>query len=119
MRELLCRSLIAALLLGPVLTVAVHIASIPKISEYQPGLTEAETKAYDDRTVLDFEKFLESRRLRLTRYQSLREEMRYPSFWKGIAWGSIEPFIAVFLGCIIVGGAERRRTLRASTSAGG
>ena len=119
MRGLLVRSLLVALLLGPVVTFIVGIARISKITEYEPGISEAEMKAYEGRTVAELERFLQSRRVRLTRYQSLREQMRYPFFWKGIARGSVGPCVAVFLGCIIVGGAERRRALAPKAKATG
>jgi hypothetical protein len=116
-KGLLIRSFLAALLIAPLATLVVDISRMRAITEYQPGISEAEMKAYDNRTVAELEAFLQSRRARLTRYQSLREVMRYSYFWKGLARGSVAPCIAVFLGCVIVGGIERRHALSAKMNA--
>jgi hypothetical protein len=118
MKGLLLRSFLAALLIAPLTNLVVSIARTPNSTEYQPGISTAEMKAYDNRTVAELEAFLESRRVRLTRYQSLRESMRYGILWKGTARGSVASFIAVLLGCVIVGGIERRHALALKTNAG-
>ncbi len=118
MKGLLIRSFLAAVLIAPLANLVVGIASVRAITEYQPGISEAEMRSYDNRTVAELQTFLQSRGVRLTRYQALRESMRYSYFWKGLARGSVAPCIAVFLGCVIVGGTERRHALSARMNAG-
>jgi hypothetical protein len=116
MKGLLLRSLLAALLIGPVATSIVGIASMRPITEYEPGISEAEMKAYDNRTVAELEAFLQSGRMRLTRYQAIRESMRFPGFWTGLVWQSVQSFVGLFLVCVVVGGIERRHALAAKTN---
>jgi len=108
MKNLLVRSLLAALLIGPLVTFVIGVGRMRLIREYQPGISESEMKAYENRTVAEFEAYLQSRQVQLTHYQSLRELMRHPFYWQGLARASTAPCIAVFLGCVIVGKSERR-----------
>lgn len=82
------------------------------ITKYQPGISETEMKAYQGRTVAELEACLQSRQVYLTRYQSLREQISYSYFWKGIARRSLAPGVAVFFGCPILGRAEWRRAVK-------
>ena len=109
MRSLLLKSLLVAVLIGPVSTFVSTVASTRANVKYEPGISEDEFRSYDNRTVSDLQAFLKSREVKLTRYQSLRESMGYAYFWKGIARSSLRCGIAVFLGCIIVGTWDRRR----------
>lgn len=113
MRGLLLRSLLVALLIGPLVTFVATVASV-RTKKYEPGLSEAEIKSYDNRTVSDLEAFLKSRQVTVTRYQWLRESIGYAHFWEGIARSSLEPCIGIFLGCIVVGSLERRYGLTAT-----
>jgi hypothetical protein len=111
MKSLLLKALLAAIVIGPLVTFVVGVARIRTITEYEPGISESEMKAYENRTVAEFEAHLQSRQVRLTRYQSLRELMRHSFYWKGLTQASTAPCIAVFLGCVIVGKSERRYAL--------
>jgi hypothetical protein len=108
MRRLLLRSLLVALLIGPVVAFVSAVASVRTPVEYEPGVSQAEIKSYDSRTVSELEAFLKSRQVKLTRYQWLRESIGYSYFWKGIARSSVGPFVGIFLGSIVVGTWERR-----------
>jgi hypothetical protein len=108
MRSLLLRSLLVALLIGPLVTFVSTVASVRTTVRYDPGLSEAEIKSYDNRKVSDLEAVLKSREVKFTRYQWLRESIGYSYFWKGVARSSLGPCIGIFLGCIIVGRLERR-----------
>ena|SRR5208283_5563587 len=118
MRSLVLRSLLVALLVGPLVTFVSTVASVRTTVKYEPGLSEAEMKLYDNRTVSELEAFLKSREMKFTRYQWLRENIGYAYFWKGIARSSLGHCIGIFLGCIVVGGLERRSgsTQRLATS---
>jgi hypothetical protein len=115
MRTLLLRSLLVALLIGPLVTFVSTVASVRTMSRegvfmvtYEPALSEVEIKSYDNRTVSDLKALMKSREVKVTRYQWLRESIGYAYFWKGIARSSLGPCIGIFLGCIVVGGLERR-----------
>jgi hypothetical protein len=111
MRSLLLRSLLVALLVGPLVTFVSTVASVRTTVKYEPGLSEAEMKSYDNRKVSELEAFLKSREVKFTRYQWLRESIGCAYFWKGIARSSLGPCIGIFLGCIVVGRLERRNGL--------
>lgn len=108
MKSLLLRSLLAAALIGPLVAFASTVASVRPGVRYAPGISQYELKSYDSRSVTDLEAFLQSREVKLTRSQWLRESIGSAQFWEGNAWKSVEPIIGIFLGCIIVGGLERR-----------
>jgi hypothetical protein len=111
MRSLLVRSLLAALLIGPLVTFVSTVASVRTTVKYEPGLSEDEIKSFDNRTVADLQAFMNSRAVKFTRYQWLRESIGYADFWKAIAVRSLGPCIGIFLGCLIVGRLERRDDL--------
>jgi hypothetical protein len=105
---LFLRSLVVALLIGPLVTFVATVASVRTTVKYEPGLSESEMKSYDNRTVSDLDAFLKSRQVKFTRYQWLRESVSNAYFWEGIALRSLGPCIGIFLGCIVVGTLERR-----------
>ena len=106
---LILRSLLAAVLIGPVVTFVATVASVRTTVSYEPGLSQEELKSYDNRTVVDLNAFLKSRAVKFTRSEWLRESIGNAYFWKGIAWKSVGPCIGIFLGCIAVGQLERRQ----------
>lgn len=108
MKSLLLRSLLAAVLIGPLVAFVSTVASTRATVAYVPGISQDEFKSYDSRPVSDLDAFLKSRQVKLTRTQWLRESIGYAYFWQGIAWQSLGPSAGIFLGCIIVGGLERR-----------
>lgn len=110
MKTLLVRSLLAAVLIGPLVTFVSTVASVRTTVKYEPGISEDELKSYDSRTVSDLDAFLKSRQVKFTRFQWLRESIGYAYFWKAIAWKSLGPSIGIFLGCIAVGRLERRQS---------
>jgi hypothetical protein len=103
MRRLLLRSLLVALLIGPVVAFVSAVASVRTPVEYEPGVSQAEIKSYDSRTVSELEAFLKSRQVKLTRYQWLRESIGYSYFWKGIARSSVGPSSEYFSGASLSG----------------
>lgn len=111
MRSLVLRSLLVALLVGPLVTLVSTVASVRTGVKYEPGLSEAEVKSYDNRTVSELEAFLKSRSIEFARYQWLRESIVEAYYWKGVARSSLGPCIGIFLGCILVGKWEQRNGL--------
>ena len=107
-RGLFLKSLLVALLIGPLVALVSTVTSVHATVEYEPGVSQVELKSYDSRTVSELEAFLKSRQLKLTRYQWLRESIGYSYFWKGIALSSVGPFVGIFLGSVVVGMWDRR-----------
>ncbi len=68
MRSLLLRSLLVALLIGPLVTFVSTVASMRTTVKYEPGLSEDELKSYDNRTVSDLKAFMKSREVKFARY---------------------------------------------------
>lgn len=108
MKSLLVRSLLAAVLIGPLVTFVSTVASMRTTVAYVPGISQDEFKSYDSRPVSELEAFMKSRQVKFTRTQWLHESIGYAYFWRGIAWQSLGPSVGMFLGCVIVGSLERR-----------
>lgn len=109
MKTLILRSLLAGLLIGPIVAFVSTVASVRTTVRYEPPLSQEELKSYDNRAVADLDALFKSRAVKLTRSEWLRESIGYAYFWKGIAWKSVGPCIGIFLGCIAVGSMERRQ----------
>src|ERR1700761_3887949 len=101
MRSLLLRSLLVAVLIGPVVTLVSTVASTQVSVKYEPGISEDEFRSYDNRTVSDLKAFMKSREVKFTRSQWLRESIGYSYFWEEIARRSVGPCIGIFIGCAI------------------
>jgi hypothetical protein len=102
---------LVAVLVGPPIRFVSAVISMRPGVRYEPGISEDEFKSYDKRTVSDLQAFLKSREIKFTRYQWLRESFGYAYFWEGIARSSVGPCIGIFIGCLITGALERRRSL--------
>jgi len=71
----------------------------------------------DNLTVKQVQALTAARTVRITRTQWLAESLGSAYFWHDVAMRSIAPFAAIFLGCVCIGGLERRKlTVSASTS---
>jgi len=109
MKSLVLKSVLVAVLLGPIITVVFAVAYSRSSVRFEPGISETEFKSYDNRSLSDLQALMKSREVKLTRYQTLRDSMGYAYFWKGIARSSLPSSIAVFLGCMIIGTWDRHR----------
>jgi hypothetical protein len=109
MKSLVLKSLLVAVLIGPIITLVFAVAYSRSSVRFEPGISEAEFKSYDNRSFSDLQALMKSREVKLTRYQTLRDSMGHAYFWKGIAQSSLRSCIAVFLGCVIIGTWDRRR----------
>jgi hypothetical protein len=108
MRTLIFRSLLAAVLIGVPATFASTVLSTRVTVRYEPGISEAEMKAYDDRPVSELTALLKSRSVKFSRSQWLRESVGEMYFWQDISLKSVVPCVGIFLGCLVVGLLERR-----------
>ena len=77
--------------------------------KYDPAISEAEFHQMGNMTVNEMEAALAKRRVKLKRWDSLRETVPYPDFWKRVAHDAVVPSCGVFLACAWVGGTEKRR----------
>ena len=112
MQLLVIRSLVTAIVVASVFTVTLRIATIRPIHEYLPGVSQEEMKAFDNKTVAEFESYLKSRQVQLTWTQTFRQFVRLPSFWRGMALSSAWSAIPAFFSAMLVGWMERRQALR-------
>lgn len=76
MKTLLLRSLLAAVLIGPLVAFVSTVASVRTTVKFEPGLSQDELGSYDNRTVADLDAFFKSRAVKFTRSQWLRESHR-------------------------------------------
>jgi hypothetical protein len=112
MRALFLRSLIAAVLIGPAIGFAGEFASMHNVTKYDPPLSEAEFHRMGNVAMNEVEATLRAREIKLTRWEWLKDSIRYSDFWKHVAATGIVPGSGVFLGCIWVGWMERSRAQR-------
>lgn len=109
MKALLIRSLLVAVLIGPVIDVGRTVASLKGGTKYEPPISEAEWHQMGNMTVNEMDAALAKRRIKMTRWDWLKESVPYSYFWKDVARDAIIPICGVFLACSWVGWTEKRR----------
>jgi hypothetical protein len=112
MKALFLKSLIAAILLGPAIGFVSQLATIRGGIKFEPPLSDTERHQMGNLTVNEMEATLSKRRVRMTRWDWLRDSIPYSYFWKQVAFNAIVPSLGVFLGCVCVGWMEVRRVQR-------
>ena len=116
MKALLLRSLFVAVLVGPAICLVSTVASLQGGTKYDPPVSEAEFHQMGNMTVNDMEAALAKRRIKMTRWDWLRDSVPYSYFWKQVAHDSIVPSLGVFLACTWVGWIEQRHVQRLRTA---
>ena len=109
MKALLLRSLFVAVLVGPAIGLVSIVASLQGGTKYDPPLSQSEFHQMGNMTVNEMEAALAKRRIKMTRWDWLRESVHYSYFWKQVARNGIVPICGVFLACAWVGWMEKRR----------
>lgn len=109
MKALLLRSLLIAVLVGPAIGFISKVASIRGGIKYDPPFSEAERYHMQNMTVNEMESALAKRRIKMTRWDWLRESVPYSYFWEEVAGDAIVPVCGVFLACSWIGWLEKRR----------
>lgn len=109
MKARLLRALLVAILIGPAIGLTSKVASIRGGIKFDPPLSEAERLQMRNMTVDEMEGILAKRRIKMTRWDWLRESLPYSYFWKEVARDAIVPTCGVFLACAWVGWMEQRR----------
>jgi hypothetical protein len=107
-KTLLLRFLLVAVLVGPAINFVSTIALFHRATKYDPPITEAEFRQMGNMTVDEMDAALAKRRIKMTRWDWLRESVPYSYFWKQVAHAAIVPSCGVFLACTWVGWMERR-----------
>ena len=113
MKALLMRSLIAAVIMGPVIAIVSEVVSIRDAKRYQPPVSQTEMAAMRSLPVNQVEAVLRGREVKVSRWEWLTESVRYSYFWKQVAETGIAPGLGFFLACIWVGWMEKRYAQRA------
>jgi len=109
MKALVFSSFIAAILLGPAISFVGELVSIRNAINFQPAMSDAERYQMGNLTVNEAEAILGKRKIKITRWEWLRNSIPYSYYWKHVAFNAIVPGSGVFLGCVFVGWMELRR----------
>jgi hypothetical protein len=109
MRALFLHSLLLAVLVGPTIGLATKFTTLQGGIKYDPPMSEAEFHQMRNMTVNEMEATLAKRRIRITRWELLRESVSYSYFWKQVAHDAIIPSCGVFVACMCLGFIERKR----------
>lgn len=109
MRALLLRSLLVAILVGTAIDFVSRVASFRGGMKYEPPFSVAERHEIQSMTVNEMDAVLAKRRIKMTRWDWLRESAGYAYFWKEVARDAMVPICGVFLACAWIGWMERRR----------
>ena len=108
MKALLLRSLLAAVLVGPAINIVSTIMMFHRATKYDPPISEVEFHQMGNMTVNEMDAALAKRRIKLTRWDWLKESVPYSYFWKQVARDAIVPTCGVFLACAWAGWMEKR-----------
>jgi hypothetical protein len=111
-KALLVRSLLVAVLVGPAINLVSTFALFRHATKYDPPVSESEFHQMGNMTVNEMDAVLAKRRIKMTRWDWLRDSVQYSYFWKQVARDAIVPSCGVFLACTWVGWMERRRAQR-------
>ncbi len=109
MKALLLRSLLVAVLVGPAIDLIGTVVRLKGGMKYDPPINEAEFHQMGNMTVNEMEAALAKRRIKMTRWDWVRDSVPYSYFWKQVAHDAIVPSSGVFLACIWVGWMEQKR----------
>ena len=112
-KDLLLRSLLVAVLVGPAIGFVSKVTLIQGGVKYEPPVSEAEFHQMRNMTVSEMEATMAKRRIKMTWWDWLRDSVPYSYFWKQVAHESIVPTCGVLLACMLVGRKGR------NTRAGG
>lgn len=115
MKTLFLRSLLAAVLIGPIIGFVSEFASVHKALRYDPPIKEAEFHQMENMTVSEMKADMAKRRIIMSRWEWLRDSAPYLYFWKDLAHRAVVPSSGVFLACMWVGFMEDRHVQKLKT----
>jgi hypothetical protein len=116
MKALLLRSLLVAVLVGPAINLVSTFTLFRRATKYDPPISEAEFHQMGNMTVSEMDAAMAKRRIKLTRWDWLKDSVQYSYFWKQVARDAIVPSCGVFLACTWVGWMDRRHVQRLKTA---
>jgi hypothetical protein len=108
LKGLFLRSLLIAILIGPAIGFVSKVTSIQGGTKYEPPVSADEFHQMGNMTVNEMEAALAKRKIKMTRWDWLRDSVYYPYFWKQVAHDAIVPCSGVFLACIWAGWIEEK-----------
>jgi hypothetical protein len=111
-KALLLRSLLVAVLVGPAINLVSTFTLLHRATKYDPPISEAEFHQMGNMTLNEMDTALAKRRIKVTRWDWLKDSVQYSYFWKQVARDAIVPGCGVFLACIWVGWMDRRHVQR-------
>jgi hypothetical protein len=110
MKRLFLRSLIIAIILGPLCAFVISAITYHHARKYDPPFTQDEEKRMDNMTVKEFHTLLSTREVKFIPYaQWVAESIGTSHFWKFLGKFSLVPSASIFLACICMGILERRK----------
>ena len=115
MKALFLRCLLVAVIVGSAISLVSKVTRVQAGVKYDPPLSETEFHQMGNMTVNEMESTLAKRRIKMTRWDLLRESVPYAYFWKEVAHDAIVPICGVFVGCMWLGWMQTRR-LESSTA---
>ncbi len=107
LKALFLRSLLMAVLVGATIGLVSKVVRLNGGFKYDPPVSESEFQQMGNMTVNEMKAGLAKRRIRMTRWDLLRESVPYSYFWKEVAFDAIVPASGVF--CVHVGRVDANK----------
>ena len=108
MKTLILRPLAAGLLMGFSISFVSGVTLFKKATRCDPPISEDEFRPMGNLPMSQVEATLAKRRITLTRWEWLRDSVRYSYFWKQVARDGLVSTVGVVLGCLWVGWMQGR-----------
>jgi hypothetical protein len=97
------KSVVIALLFGPLSTFADKLVWIHNSVKYDPPISQSEMEQWRKLPATEMETRFAQRRISLSRMQWLADSVGYLYFWKWLAKSSFVPTIGIFCACLVLG----------------
>ena len=117
MKTLVLRSLLIALIFGPLTTFAYTVLSVRGPIKYDPPISEAEWRQLTELPAAKMGLALQAREVHLTRSQWLASSVGHSFFWLDLMKNSVVPVLGVFSASVCLG-YWQRRTFAVDSSGG-
>ena len=117
MKTLIVRSLLAAILIGPSISLVAQFTLLRGAKRYVPGISETEFHEMGNMTVNEFEADISKRTITMNRWEWLMDSIHHAYFWKHLAYNGLLQGSGVFVACMWVGWMEKRHARRLAITA--
>lgn len=108
LKTLVLRSLLIALIFGPLTTFAYTVLSVRGPIKYDPPISEAEWRQLTELPAAKMALALQGREVHLTRSQWLASSVGHSFFWLDLMKNSVVPVLGVFSASVCLGYWQRR-----------